>query len=242
MSSILHLEYKGKSSKLSLQRLPDQKPAPSVTLKTPAGPVLTARAMAGINRRADPALLTGPALIAGDPELDIAGAGQVIDSTSLTAAYFDRAAEAPQPVPDFTEIDIVLNPDGSEKERRPRPGRRPNIDELHPVKIVRRLPMAQALTQFIFRFTRQIVHVDGLTRDFLFSLAEDLHKSRELALLAAGPKTRDPLILQERGTPCRGFLYGEIGTGADAGNYKLLLLLSDMELKLPEARKTAAAE
>ncbi|PTX91932.1 hypothetical protein DB346_23535 [Verrucomicrobia bacterium LW23] len=241
MSSIFHLEYKGKSSKLSLQRLPDQKPPPVVVLKTPAGPVSSARAINGYNRGADLSKLTGTALIEGDPELEVVAAGQVIDSSTLTTAYYDRSAENPAPVPDFNEIDIVLNANGEEKERRPRPSRRPNIDELHPVRIVRRLPLKQALTQFVFRFTRQVVHVDGLTRDFLFSLAEDLHNTQELALLGAGAKSRDPLVLQERGTPCRGFLYGEIGTGADAGKYKLLLLLSDMEIKLPDARKAAAA-
>ena len=33
----------------------------------------------------------------------------------------------------------------------------------------------------------------------------------------------------------RAFLYGEIGAGKDSDKYKLLLLLSDQELKRPQA-------
>ena len=56
-----------------------------------------------------------------------------------------------------------------------------------------------------------------------------------MALVGAGPKGVGPLVLRDGGTPFRAFLYGEVeGNGAQA-RYRLLLLLSDQELKRPAA-------
>jgi len=60
-----------------------------------------------------------------------------------------------------------------------------------------------------------------------------LHEKQEVALLGAGPKGNQPLVVRDKGNPYRGFLYGEIGSGAQKDQYKLLLLLSDQELKRP---------
>jgi hypothetical protein len=64
-----------------------------------------------------------------------------------------------------------------------------------------------------------------------------LAERSEVALLGAGPKGNLPLVLREHGSAYRAFLYGEVD---QAGRYKLLLLLSDQELKLPEPKETAA--
>jgi len=50
--------------------------------------------------------------------------------------------------------------------------------------------------------------------------------------VGAGTKGNQPLVIREKGSPYRGFLYGEIGQGENEGKYKLLLLLSDRELKI----------
>jgi hypothetical protein len=52
-----------------------------------------------------------------------------------------------------------------------------------------------------------------------------------MALVGAGPKGAAPLVVRDRGNPYRAFLYGE----ADGEQYRLLLLLSDQEMKLPAA-------
>jgi hypothetical protein len=54
-----------------------------------------------------------------------------------------------------------------------------------------------------------------------------------MAFLGAGPKGNQPLVLRDRGNPFRAFLYGEIGSGQQADQYKLIVLLSDQELKKP---------
>ena len=138
------------------------------------------------------------------------------------------------PIGDFADIDIVFGPDGEEKTRRPHLVRRPNLDELHPVKLGKRMPMAEALTGFAFKQMLQLAHTDGLSFEFLRDLAADLAQKQEVALLGAGPKGNLPLVLREHGSAYRAFLYGEVD---DAGRYQLLLLLSDQELKLPAAKE-----
>ena len=49
-----------------------------------------------------------------------------------------------------------------------------------------------------------------------------------------GSKGRDPLIFQENGSPYRGFLEGRV----DGQKYKLLLHLSNLELRAPGAAAT----
>jgi len=54
-----------------------------------------------------------------------------------------------------------------------------------------------------------------------------------MALVGAGPKGAGPLILRDGGQPFRGFIYGEAEGSGEQARYRLLLLLSDMELKRP---------
>ena len=64
-------------------------------------------------------------------------------------------------------------------------------------------------------------------------MAKRLHDKKEVALLGAGPKGNAPLILRDKGSPHRAFLFGELGKGGESDKYRLLLLLSNQELKLP---------
>ena len=72
-----------------------------------------------------------------------------------------------------------------------------------------------------------------MTFDFLHGLAKSLQDSRSLALLGAGLKGAGPLVLRDGGTPFRAFLYGEAEGSGEEARYRLLLLLSDQELKRP---------
>lgn len=227
----LHLEYQGRTAKVSLHSLPAARPKAALTLRTDRGTVKSVKVLNGVNNRLNPAKLTASQLIEGDPELNLDAAGQQIYSEDLTAAWFDAAAETPRPVGDFREIDIVYDATGKEKERRPHLSRKRNLDDLHPVKAGKRLPLVETLTGFVFKSTLQIVHEDGVTRDFLYNIAKDLHEKQEMQVMGAGPKGNLPLVVRDDGTPYRGFLYGEIDAATD--NYKLLLLLSDQELKRP---------
>ncbi|HAB14888.1 MAG TPA: hypothetical protein PLX89_20300 [Verrucomicrobiota bacterium] len=230
--NLFHFEHQGKSARVGFCALPDVRPKPVVAQKTSAGPVARMRLLNGINCRVAPANLRATELIEADPELALEDAGRRLD-TELTAAYFDPTDPDPKPVGDFKEIDILFEVNGAEKERRPHLIRTPNLNTLHPVKLGRRFPMAEALTQFVFRASYQLRHQDGLTLDFLYQIAKELHEQQQMALLGAGPKGNLPLVVREKGSPYRAFLYGEIGTGAHPGEYKLVVMLSDQELKRP---------
>lgn len=235
----LHLDYQGKSARVGLHYLPGEQPRATLRLTTSAGPIQSVRVRNGVRRFAPGELPTLEALRDGNPELDLDSAGGIIAPDEVTPAYFSPAAGL-KPVTDFRDVDVIHDANGAEKERRAHLRRRPNLDDLHPVKVGKQLPLHTALTQMAFRQTLQVVHVDGLTFDFLAMIARDLAAAQALAAVGAGPKGNQPLVIRESGSPYRGFLYGEIdGSGAQA-RYKLLLLLSDQELKLPEARTEGA--
>jgi hypothetical protein len=224
--NLFHFEYLGKSARVLLNPLPPARPRPHMVQKTSAGEIRRQRVLNGLTPALNPAQLTAQDFFKADPELDLALAGRRLD-VDLTAAYFDPADPAPKPVGDFREIDVIYDVTGQEKERRPHLVRAPNLNTLHPIKVGKRFPLAEALTQFVFRYSYQLVHEDGLTLDFLFQLAKDLHEKQELAFLGAGPKGNQPLVVRDQGNPFRAFLYGEIGSGAQAEEYKLVVLLSD---------------
>ena len=91
------------------------------------------------------------------------------------------------------------------------------------------LSREQAVSKFVFKKSLQLFHNDGLTFEFLFNMAKELHEKKQMVLLGAGEKGTDPIILQSNGTPYRGFLDGYI----DNQKYKLFIRLSNQELKLP---------
>ena len=75
----------------------------------------------------------------------------------------------------------------------------------------------------------QLRHVDGVTYDFLYAMAKELHEEGMVVLIGAGPKGKAPLIFQANGSPYRGFLDGRV----DGDRYQLLIHLSNLELKVP---------
>jgi hypothetical protein len=237
----IHLDSQGKTARVLFQSLPALRPKPAIRMLTKCGVVSPIRVLNGIDGKIDPAKVTGQEIIATDPELGLANAGEILDLETLTTAYYDPESETPRSVADFKQIDIVYDASGQEKERRPHITRKCNLDELMPIKVGKRLPVVDALTGFVFKQIYQIVHEDGVQKDFLFGLARELHEKQEIAVMGAGAKGTLPVVVRDKGSPYRAFLYGEIGTGADEGKYKLLLLLSDQELKRPAAAESEAA-
>jgi hypothetical protein len=233
----IHIENLGKSAKVVLKRLPSTEPEPPIVEKTSVGPVAPLKVINGVNSTIDTQSLTADKLVSGDPELALERAGLVLDPESLSTAYIEPADSARAPVANFTQTDIVYDAAGQEKERRPHLARKANIADIYPVKIGKRMPLQQALTQFVFKQTCQILHEDGVTMDFLFGIAKDLHDKQEVALLGAGAKGNQPLVIRDKGSPYRAFLYGEVNGD---NQYKLLLLLSDQELKRPAVAEAAA--
>ena len=81
----------------------------------------------------------------------------------------------------------------------------------------------------------QLLHINGLTYDFLFGIASELEQKNSLLLVGAGPKANQPLVLRRGALPYRGFLEGRT-RGQD---YCLVLHLSNIELKAPEGPSAA---
>lgn len=187
----------------------------------------------------DPAALAA-ALIAGDPDTDIERAGMFLDRPARVWVNDANAI-----VYRIIETEIVHNPDGSEKDRRPRQLREPNIESEFPISWTgRKVSKADAVRRFVFSSKLQIVHANGLTYDFLYQMAKELAETQSLMLLGAGKTGKEPLVFRRGGNQFRAFLEGRI----DGPRYVLLMHLSNLELKLPEpvvqavANDAAAAE
>jgi hypothetical protein len=226
----IHLENEGRSARISLSPLRAEKVVAPLEQVTPAGKIKRVQALNGQSYLPS---ATAAQLIEGNPELDLQIAGRLM--RDATAVYLDPSASQPTIASEFKEIEVVYTPEGQEKERRNTVFRTANVDTTAPLKIVRKLPVKEALTKFAFRGMQQLVHSDGLTFDFLYGLAKSLQESQSMALVGAGPKGAAPLVLRDGGTPFRAFLYGEVEGSGDDARYRLLLLLSDQELKRPAA-------
>ena len=167
------------------------------------------------------------ALIAGDPEIDPETTGSFLRDTSRVFVNTDRKI-----VYGVTQIEIVRNPDGSEKARRPKKAAMPNVNAEQPLLWSGKLlPKREVFNKFVFVAKLQVVHVNGITYDFLFDIARQLEEKNSLLLVGAGPKAAQPLILRYGALPYRAFLEGRT-RGAE---YCLLLHLSNIELKAPAA-------
>jgi hypothetical protein len=81
--------------------------------------------------------------------------------------------------------------------------------------------------KLVFAKKYQLSHVNGLTFDFLYEMAKDLHEKDSLMMVGAGAKGNEPLVFQDGGKAYRAFLEGRVKDG----KYILLLHLSNLELK-----------
>jgi hypothetical protein len=173
------------------------------------------------------------ALIAGDPELDVESAGSILRETSRVYVNAQRKA-----VYSVMQLEIVRNPDGSEKARRPKKMSLPNVGAQLPLLWSGKLlPKKDVYNKFAMVSKLQIVHINGLTYDFLFGIARELEQKNSLLVVGAGPKSNQPIVLRRGSLPYRGFLEGR--TKGD--EYCLLLHLSNIELKAPD-EPTAVGE
>lgn len=165
-------------------------------------------------------------MIDGDPETDIETVGQYL--WGMTRVYVNPKDEL---VYRITQTEIVKNRDGSERERRPRRALEANVDTDIPLTWTgKTIPKAEAIRKYIFSTKLQIVHVNGLTFDFLYNIAKQLHDNKEMMILGAGAKGNSPLVFRRGSTPYRAFLEGRIKNDS----YVLLLHLSNLEMKTLE--------
>jgi hypothetical protein len=166
-------------------------------------------------------------LISADPEVDLEIVGKTIEGTQsvLLSGDGDPLFTAPR------VMEITYNPKGEETERRDPLEVSATVNDAIPLRWTgRKMPKSEVVRNFAFRRSLQLQHVDGVTFDFLYSMAKDLADQNVMVLLGAGASGKEPIVMQMNGTPYRGFLEGRI----DNDNYILLLHLSNMELKAPE--------
>jgi hypothetical protein len=170
----------------------------------------------------------GHALIAGDPEIDLAITGSPLRDTLTVYLAADGSLSVSAP----RIVEVVTGPDGIERERREPVDVAGNIDTADPIRLSKfRFKRSDAVRRFVFSRSVMVSHVDGLTFEFLRGLAQELDAADELVMVGAGSAGREPLVMQQNGVPWRGFLEGRV----DGDRHCLILRLSNMELRAPEA-------
>jgi ribosomal protein S24E len=164
-------------------------------------------------------------LVKDDPEIDIEKFGMFLGETSRVYVS-DKGI-----VHSVEEFEVITNPDGTVRERRPRKKELQNINSDVPLKWSGKfIKKKEAVKKFVFGAKKQLIHVNGLTYDFLFEIAKELHDKDSMMLMRGGEKGDKPLVLNRGGKPYNAFLEGRI----DGDAYCLILHLSNMELKKPK--------
>jgi hypothetical protein len=162
-------------------------------------------------------------LINGNPEIDLAMTGRMIQGSSRL--IIDKNLK---PVSKITKKEVVYAPDGTITEERIPKELISNILGDMPVKLTGKLfPKNEIYNKLVFAKKYQLSHVNGLTFDFLFEIAKELSDKDSLMMLAAGAKSNEPLVFQDGGKSYRGFLEGRV----KEGSYILLLHITNLELK-----------
>ena len=164
------------------------------------------------------------ALVKGDPETDIEQVGRRISTTHTV--YLSGNGDVLHAPPEVLEL--ILDPFGNERERRTPMELEANVNDAMPIRWRRRrMPRTELVRRFVIKRTLQVRHDSGITYDYLYKMAKELDEADAVVLLGAGEKGREPLRFAQNGSPYQGFLEGRV----DGPRYKLLMHLSDMELK-----------
>ncbi|HST58401.1 MAG TPA: hypothetical protein VLK84_06935 [Longimicrobium sp.] len=220
----IHLSTEdGKNARVPLLR--GRRLTPTTMKVTALGEEVVTKTVHRGNAHVPPEVLTTQALIEGDPEIDLANIGRILSDSS-------RAYRRPGGVTlegNFQVVVTTYTANGDVKDRSVHTPRQANINETAPVRVGRRVPLAELFQRFVFHNQFYLGHEDGLQHDFLLDVARGLEAAGEAAMLGAGPKGTQPLVLTNGGTPTRAFLMGE--TAGD--KYRLLVLLTRQELKVP---------
>jgi hypothetical protein len=164
-------------------------------------------------------------LVKEDPEINIEEFGMFLADTSRV--YISKKGI----VHLVEEFELLYNPDGTLREKRPRKKEPQNINTDVPLKWTGKfIKKKEAVRRFIFTNKKQLIHVNGLTFDFLYDMAKTLHKKDSLLLIRGGEKGDQPVMMNRGGRAYNAFLEGRV----KGESYCLILHLSNMELKRPK--------
>jgi hypothetical protein len=162
------------------------------------------------------------AIISGDPDIDLQLTGRFIKGSSRV--YIDSELK---PVSRITKKEVVYAPDGSIKEERIPKEFLANILSENALKPGKLFPKKDIYNKLVFAKKHQLHHINGLTFDFLFDIAKELHDKESLMMLGGGAKGNEPLVFQDGGKTYRAYLEGRIKDKS----YILLMHLTNLELK-----------
>lgn len=170
------------------------------------------------------------ALVAGDPEVPLEQAGSPLGAAARVHLKPDGGLLYAARV-----LRVVYDSDGQEVSRDDFVDVEATVGEDAPALpwSGRLIPLADAVRRFAFVRKLQLRHVNGLTFDFLHEIAATLQSAGKLLVVGSGRKGQQPLIFTRNGSPYRGFLEGRI----DGDGYRLVLHLSNLELKRPAAKE-----
>ena len=163
-------------------------------------------------------------LVKDDPEVDIEKFGMFLSDTSRV--YVSQRGI----VHVVEEFEVIQKPNGTVRERRPRHKEPQNINTDIPLRWTGKyIKKEEAIWKFVFTNKKQLVHVNGLTYDFLYQMAKDLDKRNSLMLIRAGEKGDRPIVMNRGGRSYNAFLEGRV----KGDSYCLILHFSNIELKRP---------
>lgn len=173
-------------------------------------------------------------LLNEDPEVDKELFGRFL--FNLSRVYINEEEKVTYRI---QQNEVVYSTAGKFKERRQRVRDEANVDSEIPLTWTgKKIDKRDAIRRYVFTSKLQIVHINGLTYDFLFGIAKELADENCMMLLGGGKKGKEPLVFRRGSTSYRGFLEGRV----DGDSYLLLLHLSNAELKSPVAANKPATK
>ena len=161
-------------------------------------------------------------LLKEDSEIDFELFGKFIGKTDKI--YTDKNLK---PVYNVTVTEQILDSKGELVEEKDKKFIKSNITGEDTVKWTGKyIPKKQLYNKVVLSSKYQLKHVNGLTFDFLFNIAKNLHEKDSFMMLGGG-KGNEPLIMNDNGKSYRAFLEGKI----NGNSYCLIMHLSNQEYK-----------
>jgi hypothetical protein len=171
-------------------------------------------------------------LIKEDPEVDLEKFGMYLVDTARVYVTKNGIVHA------VLEFEVISEPNGELRERRPRRKLPQNLNADVPLKWTGKfIKKEEAIRKFVFTNKKQLAHVNGLTFDFLYDMAKELDEKESLLLVRGGEKGNEPIVMNRGGKQYNAFLEGRIKGDA----YCLILHLSNMELIRPKEDAAAGS-
>ena len=161
-------------------------------------------------------------LIHKDDEIDFELFGKFIDK--VDKIYTNQELK---PVFNVNISEQIIDPKGELVEEKEKAYSKSNINGESIVKWTGKyMPKKKLFNKVVLASKYQLKHINGLTFDFLFKIAKDLHEKDSFMMLGGG-KGNEPITINDGGKPYRAFLEGRIKDKS----YVLIMHLSNQEYK-----------